>query len=160
MRWAGGLIAACLPGVTLGGLALGGLALGGLALGGCTLIDQRTFETRAVAPSAADLARAKLPPLPYVTIRMDDPDADFGPALAEAVEAAEARKPNVEFDLLAPIPTAAKPDVQEVFTRNGQQDTAAVALALGYAGVSPDRVHIGLRGDPGAPPREVRIYLR
>jgi hypothetical protein len=142
---------------TVAGLALLGMAA---SLPGCTLIDQRTFEPKASAPSAADLARAKLPPLPFVTIRMDNPDADIRPALAEAVEAAQARKADVEFDVLAPLPTNATPAVQDIFARNGAQDTQTVATALGYAGISLDRVHVGFRGDPGAPPREVRIYLR
>jgi hypothetical protein len=126
----------------------------------CRMIDRETFAEKGKAPSATDLDRAKLPPLPFVTIRMDDPDADFRPALADAVQAAESRKPDVEFDVLAPVPTNATRDVQDTFTKNGAADTQAVAMALGYDGVSLDRVHIGFRGDPGSPPREVRIYLR
>jgi hypothetical protein len=127
---------------------------------GCTLVDQRTFQGKARAPDADGVARASLPPLPFVTIRMDDPDADFRPELAEAVEAAQAKKPDVEFDVLAPYPTSATAAVQEQFTRNGQADTQTIATALGYDGVSLDRVHIGFRGDAGTPPREVRIYVR
>jgi hypothetical protein len=139
--------------------ALTGLALASM-LCGCTLIDQRTFEGKARAPDATAVAKAALPPLPFVTIRMDDPDADFRPELAEAVEAAQAKKPDMEFDVVAPYPTSATAAVQEQFTRNGQADTQTVATALGYDGVSLDRVHVGFRGDPGAPPREVRIYVR
>jgi hypothetical protein len=130
------------------------------ALPGCQLIDQRTFRAKDVAPSTTDLANAKLAPLPYVTIDMADPDADFRPALGEAVEAAQARKQDVEFDVLAPMPIAADQATQDVFTKNGATDTQAVAMAMGYAGVSLDKVHIGFRGDPGSPPREVQIYLR
>ncbi len=86
--------------------------------------------------------------------------ADFRPALGEAVEAAQARKQDVEFDVLAPMPIAADQATQDVFTKNGATDTQAVAMAMGYAGVSLDKVHIGFRGDPGSPPREVQIYLR
>jgi hypothetical protein len=138
-------------------LALAALAMG---LAGCTLVDRRTFEGRARTPSPDDVVRAKLPPLPFVTIPMDDPDADFRPALADAVEAAQARKPDVDFDVLAPIPTNATQDVRARFEQNGEQDTQTVATALGYDGVSMDHVHVGFRGDPGNPPREVRIYLR
>jgi hypothetical protein len=130
------------------------------ALPGCKLIDQRTFQAKAVGPQPADIDHAKLAPLPFVTIDMSNPDADFRPDLAQAVEAAQARKPDVEFDVLAPFPTNATPDVQDRFTQNGKADTEAVASALGYDGVSQDKVHIGFRGDPGSPPREVRIYLR
>ena len=132
----------------------------GEAVAGCTLVDRRTFEGRDHAPAAADVARAKLPPLPFVTIDMANPDEDFRPSLANAVEAAEARKSDVEFDVLAPIPTTKTQDVQAEFAKNGEADTATVASALGYAGVSMDRVHVGFTGDPGNPSREVRIYLR
>ena len=135
-----------------------------LVLAGCLppdfkLIDQRTFWPPH-APGTAELARADLPALPLVTIRYDQPDLDYAPALAQAVEDAEAHKPNVEFDVIAPIPTGATAEVQDQFRRQGAEDTQAVANALGSAGVSMDRVHLGFRGDSGSPPREVLIYVR
>jgi hypothetical protein len=80
------------------------------------LIDQRTFWPPH-NPTSADIARANLPPEPLVIIRFDQPDYDYRPALADAVQAAQARKPDVEFDVLTPIPTAAAQDVQERFAR-------------------------------------------
>jgi hypothetical protein len=135
-----------------------------LLLAGCLpwdwrLIDQRTFAP-AHAPGAADVARANLPKLPLAVIRFDNLDADYRPALAEAVEAAQAHKANVEFDVLTPIPTAAAQEVQDRFARQGEADAQEVATALAADGVLPDRVHIGFRGDPGSPPREVRVYVR
>jgi len=140
------------------------ILLSPLLLAGCwapdwKLIDQRTFAPTH-APETADVARANLPRLPLVTIRFDDLDDDYRPTLADAVEAAQSRKADVEFDVLTPIPTAAPQDEQEKFTQQGQEDAQEVATALAADGVSPDRVHIGFRGDPGAPAREVRVYVR
>ena len=48
---------------------------------GCGLVDQRTvarwFGGQAVAPSKADLAAAELPPLPLVTVRFEEPEAEY-----------------------------------------------------------------------------------
>ncbi|MCW3473111.1 hypothetical protein [Limobrevibacterium gyesilva] len=136
------------------------LLLAGLVLTGCTLVDQRTFQRTPPAPTAEDVARARLPPLPLVVIRFDQLDTDYQPALAEAIEAAQARKPDVVFDVLTPIPTGEAREVQERYARQGAEDAAAVANALAAEGVPPDRVHMGYRGDPGTPPREVRVYAR
>ncbi len=107
------------------------------------------------------MARAKnLPALPLVTVRFNDPDADFRPAIAQAVEAAQALKRDVEFDVVAPIPTTARQEAQDAAAAQGAIDTARVAEAFGYAGVLLDRVHVGFRGDPGNPPREVLVYAR
>jgi hypothetical protein len=123
------------------------------------LIDQRTFWP-ANTPGTAEVARANVPKLPLAVIRFEDLDADYRPALAEAVQAAEDRKADVEFDVLAPIPTTAPPEEQERYTSQGQADAQEVATALAADGVLPDRVHIGFLGDPGSPPREVRVYVR
>jgi hypothetical protein len=136
----------------------------GLLLSGCLppdwrLIDQRTFWPPH-NPTSADVARANLPQQPLVIIRLDLVDYDYRPTLADAVQAAEVHKPDVEFDVLTPIPTAAAQDVQERFARQGAADAQEVANALGADGIGPDRVHIGYRGDPGSPPREVRVYVR
>jgi hypothetical protein len=135
-----------------------------LLLTGCwapdwKLIDQRTFWPPH-APEAGDVARANLPKFPLAVIRFDDLDADYRPALAEAVQAAVDRKADVEFDVLTPIPTTAPQAEQDRFATQGEADAQEVATALAADGVLPDRVHIGFRGDPGSPPREVRVYVR
>ncbi len=135
-----------------------------LLLAGCfppdfKLIDQQTFE-RAPKPGATDIARAALPALPLAVIRFDQPDQDYTQALADAVDAATSRRPDVAFDVLTPVPTAAAPDVQARYTSQGAAVAQDVANALAADGVAPDHVHIGYRGDPGSPPREVRVYVR
>jgi fermentation-respiration switch protein FrsA (DUF1100 family) len=117
-------------------------------------MDQHTFRPPAPAPSAEDVARAKLPPLPLLIIRFDQPDFDYHPALADAVDAARSRKADVGFEVLAPVPTAGEPTVQ------GQADAVDIATALQAIGVPPERIRLGLRADPGAPPREIRVYVR
>ena len=123
------------------------------------IIDQRTFWPPRT-PTEADIARANLPPAPLVTIRFDDPDFDYTSTLADAVQAAESRKPDVEFDVLTPIPTSASQAEQQRFARQGADDAQTVLNALGADGVHPDRVHLGYRADPGSPPREVLVYVR
>ncbi len=129
-------------------------------LGGCRLIDQRTFETAPRGPAAAQLAHTELPPLPLLAFDPSNPASDWQPAVADAVLAAEARKPQVAFDVVTPIPTSASQKIQDLYARNGQTDAQAVATALQAAGVPPDRISIRFQGDPGAPGREVRLYAR
>jgi hypothetical protein len=138
------------------------LAVAVLLLGGCTLVDQRTFQSAAAAavPGAAEIARARAPVLPLVSIRMDQPDFDYRPALAEAVQAAQQRKPDVTFDVVALVPTQVAPAEQDRRVVVAAQDARAVATAMGAAGVASDRLHLGLRGDAGVPAREVRVYVR
>lgn len=61
---------------------------------------------------------------------------------------------------MAPIPTKASQAAQDMRARQGAADTARIAEAFGYASVPLDRVHVGFRGDPGNPPREVLVYAR
>jgi hypothetical protein len=130
------------------------------AFAGCRLIDQRLFEPAATAPEAAQLKRSALPPLPLVTIRFDQPDLDWQTPLQAAVLAAQSRKPDVGFDVVAPIPVAASAAAQDKASAQGVEDVRMVANALQYNGVPADHVHLGYRGDPGQPPREVLVYAR
>ena len=141
-------------------LLLSGCTLSGLRFSDLKLIDQRTFQGPTRAPTASDIAQAKLPAQPLLVIRFDQPDADFRPAVSDAVQAALARKPDPSFDVLTPMPSAADQETQDRFISQGAVDAQQVANALAAAGIPPDQVHIGLRGDPGAPAREVRVYVR
>ncbi len=116
-----------------------------------TLIDQRTFNP-AVAPDPADV-RA-LPPLPLAVVRFDAPGIDYGPDLARAVEAAQSRKPDVEFNVVTPVARGKVPDAQ------AQDDAIAIVRAIAEQGVPPEKIHIGLVEDAGTPAREVRVYVR
>lgn len=136
-----------------------------IALTSCRLVDQRTFERAGLYPGAAQLARADyaqraLPPPPLVTIRFGNPDSDWQPVLIAAARDARARKPDVTFDVVTPIPTSAPIPVQDAAQKTGAQDAAAVAAVLQGDGVSADQIRIGSRGDPGQPPREIEVYVR
>ena len=135
-------------------------ALLALSATSCTLIDRSTFRRAGQAPPSSQLARADLPQLPLLTIRFDNPDQDIQPPVNQAVEAVNAIKPNAQYDVVTLIPIKASEQVQNAAARNGQQDTAAVVQALGYAGVTLDNVHVGYRSDEGSPPREVLVFAR
>jgi len=136
------------------------VAAAALALGGCRLIDQRTFERTPTAPTAAQLARPDLPGKPVATVDFADPNADWRPAVHEAVRAAEAHTPNVRIILVTPVPTAQPRQKQDQFVRQGQQDAAMVAQEVQAAGVPPERITLMLRGDAGSPRRQVAIFAR
>jgi hypothetical protein len=114
------------------------------------LLDQRSFAGSGQAPTAMPA----LPPLPLATIRFTQPDIDFAPALAQAVEEALARKPDAAFDVITPLPKGAAPDARS------EDEAAQVARSIAEQGVQPDRIHIGLVEDPGAATHEVRVYVR
>lgn len=132
---------------------------GMLALGACTLIDQRTFERTPQAPSADAAALAALPAQALVTIQFDGGD-DWRPALQEAVEAAQGRKPDVQFDVATTVPMGAAPAEQARLLRQGAADAETIANGLQALGVPPERVHISVQGDHGNPPREVRVFVK
>ena len=134
--------------------------LAGGVLPGCTLVDQRTFQSAAVAPGAAEIARARAPSLPLVTIRMDQPDQEYRAVLAEAVQAAQQRKGDVSFDIHALVPIQAPLAEQDRRIAEASRDAGAIATAIGAAGISSDRLRLGLLGDAGSPAREVRVYVR
>lgn len=142
------------------------LTLGLTVLAGCPLIDQRTFERAGLFPAAqqlhaGDYAASARPPPPLVTIRFGVPgDNDWGPSLLEAARAAQIRKPDVQFDVVTPIPVSATFAVQNAAGKTGAADASAVATALQADGISADAIHIGSRSDPGNPPRQVEIYVR
>ncbi len=73
---------------------------------------------------------------------------------------AQAHNAEAVFEVLTPIPTSANAEQQAAYARQGAEDAREVARAVAADAVDPDRVHMGYRGDPGTPVREVRIYVR
>ena len=127
-----------------------------LSFTGCTLIDQRTF-----APSPEAKAQPAPPPAPViidtrtplVTIDYTDPDPDYAQLLHAAVRAAEARYADVEFDVISVVSSTS--DGQE-----GQERATGVMRAIMRDHVPSDRIHLGLRTDPGLKAGQVRVYVR
>jgi hypothetical protein len=131
-----------------------------LLLAGCALPDQRTFTRTPVAPGAAEAARARLAAYPLVTIALPSADPAWPRAVADALSGAQSRQPGAQFDILAPVPLAASDAATAAAVARGTEDARSIAEALGRQGVPPERLHLGLQGEAGSPPREVRIYLR
>jgi hypothetical protein len=129
-------------------------------LAGCTLIDQRTFTRTPPAPTVAEAARATLPARPLVSIRFPVADPGWPAQVADAIAAAQSRRPDAQFDILAAMPLTAPETATQAALQQGEADARAVSEALSRQGVPPDRLHLGLQGDAGTPAREVRIYIR
>ena len=125
-----------------------------MVAGGCTLVDQRSFRPAGLAPERPPAGDG----LPLVAVRMDG--GPFRAELAEAVQAAQQRRPDAAFDVLALVPSTAAPAEQDRRVAEAVRDARIVAEAMGAAGVPAERIRLGLRGDPGAPAREVRVLLR
>ena len=132
-----------------------------VASAGCRLVDQRTFAGTVLAPSGAQLAAGdQAAALPLVSIRFDRLDIDWQPPLLDATRGALARQPDAQFDLVTPVPVQASLDLQDRALTSGVADMQQVADVLLADGVAADHVHLGSRGDPGQPVREVRVYVR
>ncbi len=127
-----------------------------LSFTGCTLIDQRTF-----APSPEAKAQPAPPPAPVVidtrtplvTIDYTDPSPDYAELLHAAVRAAESRDAEVQFDVISVLTSTA--DGAE-----GQERATGVMRAIMRDHVPADRIHLGLRTDPGLKAGQVRVYVR
>ncbi len=117
-----------------------------------TLIDQRTFRAASVAPATTDVK--PLPALPLAVVRFDQPDDIIAQQLATAIEAAQSRKPDVEFNVMAPVARGTAP------SQRATDDATEVARMLAQQSVDPDHIHVGIVEDAGTPAREVRIYVR
>lgn len=127
---------------------------------GCRLVDQRTFQPAGQAPEAAQLTRPDLPALPLLAIRFPADESAWRPLIVEAVRSAQARKPGVVFQIVTPVPISASAETQSGYEKAGTAYATLVANAMLSEGVAPERVHIGLRSDPGSPPLEVRVYVQ
>lgn len=124
-------------------------------LAGCTLVDQRTFQVEAAAPGAEELARAQAAALPLVSVRLDEV-TPWRSTLAVAVQAAQQRRPDAAFDVMALVPTQAAPAEQDRRVAQAAEDARTVAEAMGAAGVPAEQLRLGLRGDPGIPRSQAR----
>lgn len=125
---------------------------------GCKLVDQNTFapapepkpaEAAAPAPAAASLETRRA----LVTIDFTNAAPDYQQLLGYAVRAAENRDRNVQFDVVAVLPELG-------VAEQGQRDAAGVMHAIMADGVPAERIHLGLRAQPGLATRQVRVYVR
>jgi hypothetical protein len=126
-----------------------------LSFTGCTLIDQRTF-----APSPEAKAQpAPAPPVivdqrtALVTIDYTVPSPEYGELLHAAVRAAEARYPDVQYDVVSVLN-----DTSDISA--GQQRATGVMRAIMRDRVPASRIHLALRADPTLAAGQVRVYVR
>jgi hypothetical protein len=126
-----------------------------LSFTGCTLIDQRTF-----APSPEAKAQpAPAPPVivdqrtALVTIDYTVPSPQYGELLHAAVRAAEARYPDVQYDVVSVLN-----DTSDISA--GQQRATGVMRAIMRDRVPASRIHLALRADPTLAAGQVRVYVR
>jgi hypothetical protein len=129
------------------------LLLAALALGGCTIIDRRTVRRSAPPPPPAAGGQN----VAILSLRLGDGPPDRA-AVAAAADFARARNADTRFEVIAAMPAPAGADPARL--RQARDDTGAVAEALAAAGVPRERIDLGLREDPAAAPREVRVYAR
>ncbi len=128
-------------------------------LPGCTLIDQNTFRPGAGAspvippgPPAPVSAAAFPGPPPLLILPAGQPSTD---ALRAAVAAARARKPGVEFDVVAILPGTPTDEA----TRHATLDAAGVARGIVAQGVPQSRVRVLARPEPAATVGDIRVYV-
>jgi hypothetical protein len=127
-----------------------------LSFTGCTLIDQRTFapspEAKAEpAPPPAPVTLDKRTPL--VTIDYTVPSPNYAELLHYAVQAAETRDADVQYDVVAVLK-----DTSDVAA--GQERAIGVMRAIMRDRVPATRIHLGVRTDPALGASQVRVYVR
>jgi hypothetical protein len=127
-----------------------------LIFSGCTLIDQTTF---APAPEAKAQTPSPPPPIPVdsrtplVTIDYTVASPNYAELLHYAVRAAEARDPNVQYDVIAVVKDPSEASA-------GQENALDVMRAIMRDRVPDTRVHLGVRTDPALTASQVRVYVR
>ena len=140
--------------------AAGLLALGLLA--GCTVPGRGLLSSAPQRPDVAtvQMSAAEGGRVPLVTIAATAGPEEYLSALAGAVQAARALKPNVAFDVLSTVPQQGTPLQQITEARGLTPDAAEVATAIAGDGVPPGRIALGAAVVPGIPANEVRVYVR
>jgi hypothetical protein len=131
-------------------------------LAGCTVPDSRLVAHAPQSPSIAtvQITEAQSGRVPLVTIAAAAGPADYVSALAGAVQAARAAKPDVVFDVLSAVPQAGTPLHQITEARAVTPDAAEVATAIMGDGVPSERITLGAVVVPGIGANEVRVYVR
>lgn len=134
--------------------------LPGCMMPGCTLIDQNTFRPGAgtapvipPAPPAPVPAAAYPGPPPLLILPAGQPGTQ---AVRSAVAAARARKPGVEFDVVAILPGTPT----DAAARTATLGAADVARTIVAQGVPQSRVRVLARPEPAATVGDVRVYVR
>jgi hypothetical protein len=131
-------------------------------LSACTIPGNGLLGPAAQRPSPATVqtAEAETGRVPLVTIPASAGPSDYVSALAGAVQAAEAQKPDVVFDVLSAVPQTGTPLGQITQARGLTPDAAEVATSIMGDGVPVARITLGAMVVPGLGADEVRVYVR
>jgi hypothetical protein len=137
-------------------------AAGAFALTGCSVPGRGLVASAPQRPSAStvQVTEAQSGRVPLVTIAAAAEPADYVSALAGAVQAARALKPDVVFDVLSAVPQQGTPLRQIAEARGLTPDAAEVATAIMGDGVPSARITLGAVVLPGISAKEVRVYVR
>ncbi len=139
-------------------LAVAALSLAACAPPGRGLVLGPTPQRPGVA--VVDLTKAQFGRVPLVTIPAGTARADYLSALDGAVQAAEARKADVTFDVVSAVLQKGTPLDQINAAKALLPQAAAVAGAVQDAGVTPGRIALGAMMVPGLAGGEIRVYVR
>ncbi len=133
-----------------------------LLLAGCAPPGNGILGPKPQTPSLATVqgVEAQAGRVPLVTIAASAGPQDYVSALAGAVQSAEARKPDVIFDVFSAVPQRGTPLAQMTTAKGLTPAAAAVANALMGDGVPAERITLGAIILPGIPADEVRVYVR
>lgn len=138
----------------LGPLAL---CLAGCTLPGRGLVGPQPHQPAAVTVATAEAAFGRVP---LVTIPAGTPPADYLSALNGAVQAAEARKSDVIFDVVTVVPQTATPLSQITAAKALTPAAETVARSIAGDGVPQSRVTLGAQILPNIPGAQIRVYVR
>ena len=132
-------------------------------LGGCHVLDQ-TDVPPSLGGALPEVVAKKPPPAPpagpppLLTIHFA-PGVYYDEELRQAVTAAQARKPDVTFDVVSVVPLVGDTAAQVAAATSQTGDAAEVARAIQALGVAPTHTDLQARTDPGVIEREVRVYV-
>jgi hypothetical protein len=131
-------------------------------LAGCTVPGRGLVGPAPQRPTLAVVQgmEAQSGRVPLVTIAASAGPEDYLSALAGAVQAAEARKPDVVFDVLSAVPQTGTPVHQIDAAKGLTPDAAEVANAIAGDGVPVARITLGAVVVPGIADNQVRVYVR
>lgn len=112
-----------------------------------------TATTAAAAPRTGATAAARRP---YITISFAQPQADYGPALYQAVQQALQRRPDLKFEVVgvSPVSAGAQP------TQSALRRARAVMDALVEMGLPPERLSMSGATSPTATSEQVQLFVR
>jgi hypothetical protein len=97
---------------------------------------------------------------PLLTIRFDRPGVAYEDALYTAVSKALAKKPSVQFALVAVAPDGATPEQVAAATEGSKEVAGKVMGTLTQMGLPTDRVTLSATTSPDVKDSEVRLYVR